>query len=83
MLNGRFLILCWLGLVVLSFATVALASTGTTLLFSAAIMLMALCKAWLITDGFMELRHAPPFWRLLLLSWPAVMATGVLLSMNG
>jgi hypothetical protein len=34
-------------------------------------------KAWLIADGFMELRHAPRLWRRLVLSWAVVLAVGV------
>ena len=34
-------------------------------------------QAWLIVDGFMELRHAPWPWRALMLAWPLAMALGV------
>ena len=61
---SRTLILCWLGLALLSVASVQLG------------------KAWLITDGFMELRHAPRLWRGLLLAWPLTMALGVLLALR-
>jgi nitric oxide reductase NorF protein len=76
------LIACWLGLAVLSFASVQLGSAGATLLMVCAVLLAALGKAWLIADGFMELRHAPPMWRWLILSWPVVMAAGVLLALS-
>ncbi|MNC84027.1 hypothetical protein D3C75_1383210 [compost metagenome] len=39
-----------------------------------AILLVAVGKAWLITDGFMEMRHAPRLWRRLMLSWAVVLA---------
>jgi len=58
-----------------------LGSSGSTLLLAAGVMAIALIKAWLITDGFMELRHAPRLWRLLLLCWPLAMATGIVLAM--
>jgi hypothetical protein len=76
------LIACWLGLAVLSVASVQLGSSGATLLMAGAVLLAALGKAWLIADGFMELRHAPSLWRGLLLVWPLAMAAGVLLSLQ-
>ncbi|MCW3149780.1 cytochrome C oxidase subunit IV family protein [Stutzerimonas stutzeri] len=75
---SKVLIGCWLGLALLSVATVLLGSSGSTLLLGAAILLVALGKAWLITEGFMELRHAPRLWRLLLLAWPLLIAVVVL-----
>ena len=75
------LILCWLGLAALSVCTVLLGGAGATPLLAGAVLLVALGKAWLISDGFMELRHAPLRWRALLISWPLVMAGGVLLAL--
>ncbi len=75
------LVLCWLGLAVLTTLTVLLGSAGSTLLLAAAVLAVALAKAWVISDGFMELRHAPSMWRLLLFCWPMVMAGGVLLTL--
>lgn len=74
------LVSCWLGLAVLSVSTVLLGAAGTSLLLIAGVLLVALAKAWLIIDGFMELRRAPRLWRGLLLGWPVAMAAGVLLS---
>ena len=34
-------------------------------------------EAWLIADGFMELRHAPRLWRRLVLSWAALLAIAI------
>ncbi len=79
---SRTLILCWLGLALLSVASVQLGSSGATLSLAVAVLLAALGKAWLITDGFMELRHAPRLWRGLLLAWPLTMALGVLLALR-
>jgi hypothetical protein len=76
------LIACWLGLAVLSVASVQLGSSGATLSLAVAVLLAALGKAWLITDGFMELRHAPRLWRGLLLAWPLTMALGALLALH-
>lgn len=76
------LIACWSGLAVLSLASVQLGSSGATLSLAAAVLLAALGKAWLITDGFMELRHAPRLWRGLLLAWPLTMAAGMLLTLQ-
>ena len=79
---SRTLILCWLGLALLSVASVQLGNSGATLSLAALVLLAALGKAWLITDGFMELRHAPRLWRGLLLGWPLTMAAGVLLTLQ-
>ena len=75
------LLCCWLGLVLLSVGTVALDSLGVSLALAGGMLAVALGKAWLITDGFMELRHAPPFWRVLLFGWPLAMAGGVWLTL--
>ncbi|EME01604.1 hypothetical protein GFK97_04385 [Pseudomonas stutzeri] len=75
------LLACWLGLALLSVSTVLLGNAGATLALTAAVLLTAFGKAWLITDGFMELRHAPRTWRLLLLAWPLVLVLGVLLTL--
>ena len=75
------LVLCWFGLALLTTLTVLLGSSGSTLLLAAGVLAVALVKAWLISDGFMELRHAPRMWRLLLLCWPLAMAGGILLAM--
>ncbi len=79
---SKVLIGCWLALALLSSATVLLGNAGSTLLLGGAVLVIALAKAWLITDGFMELRHAPLMWRLLLLGWPIAMAGGILLAMS-
>jgi hypothetical protein len=78
---SKVLVACWLGLALLSISTVLLGNAGATLALTAAVLLTAFGKAWLITDGFMELRHAPRAWRLLLLAWPLVLALGVLLTL--
>ncbi|AGA85405.1 MAG: hypothetical protein CVV19_14445 [Gammaproteobacteria bacterium HGW-Gammaproteobacteria-9] len=78
---SKVLVACWLGLAVLSVSTVLLGNAGATLALTAAVLLTAFGKAWLITDGFMELRHAPRAWRLLLLAWPLVLVLGVLLTL--
>jgi hypothetical protein len=76
------LIACWLALAVLSVTSVQLGNSGATLLVASAVLFAALGKAWLITDGFMELRYAPRLWRWLLLAWPLTMALGVLLALQ-
>ncbi|AEA69478.1 cytochrome C oxidase subunit IV family protein [Pseudomonas brassicacearum subsp. neoaurantiaca] len=72
---SRVLIACWMTLAVLSTGTVALGQVAATWLVSIAILVIAVTKAWLIADGFMELRHAPRLWRRLVLSWAALLAT--------
>ncbi|MBC3336301.1 hypothetical protein HBO04_03910 [Pseudomonas proteolytica] len=42
-----------------------------------AVVLAAVAKAWVIADGFMELRHAPLGWRAALLAWPVVLVAGI------
>ncbi|CRM48288.1 MULTISPECIES: cytochrome C oxidase subunit IV family protein [Pseudomonas] len=59
------LVACWLGLVGLSVGTVLAGASGG----GWAVLLLAVVKAWVIVDGFMELRHAPRRWRALLLGW--------------
>lgn len=78
---SRLLLGCWLALMALTVASVQLASSGTSMLLALLVLLAALAKAWLISDGFMELRHAPRLWRGLLLSWALAMVLGVLLSL--
>ncbi|MDT8905822.1 cytochrome C oxidase subunit IV family protein [Pseudomonas fluorescens] len=72
---SRVLIACWSMLVVLSIGTVALGQVTATGLVSIAILAVAVGKAWLIADGFMELRHAPRLWRWLVLSWAVLLAS--------
>ncbi len=72
---SRVLIACWMTLAVLSTGTVALGQIAATGLVSIAILVVAVTKAWLIADGFMELRHAPRLWRRLVLSWATLLAT--------
>ncbi|MNU04973.1 hypothetical protein D3C72_2496130 [compost metagenome] len=55
---------------------------GATWLLSVVILLVAVGKAWLITDGFMEMRHAPRLWRRLMLSWALVLAAVVGLTLE-
>ena len=46
-----------------------------------AILLVGLGKAWLISDGFMELRRAPRLWRYLLMGWPLTLLGSVALTL--
>lgn len=74
---SRVLIACWMALAVLSSGTVALGQIVASGLVSIAILAVAVTKAWLIADGFMELRHAPRLWRWLVLSWAVVLAIAI------
>jgi cytochrome c oxidase subunit IV len=74
------LIVCWTALAMLSIGTVALGRVAGTELISIAILAVAVTKAWLIADGFMELRHAPRLWRRLVLSWAVLLATVIVIS---
>ncbi|MBO1539189.1 cytochrome C oxidase subunit IV family protein [Pseudomonas sp. OA65] len=71
---SRILIACWVTLAVLSSGTVALGQVAGSTMVSIAILAVAVAKAWLIADGFMELSHAPRLWRRLVLSWAVVLA---------
>lgn len=81
MSTSQLLIGAWLGLVLLSVGSVQLGNAGAGLSLAAAVLLAALAKAWLIADNFMHLRHAPPLWRGLLLSWPLLVGALVLLTL--
>ncbi|WP_347929698.1 cytochrome C oxidase subunit IV family protein [Pseudomonas helvetica] len=74
---SRLLLVCWAALATLSVCTVVLLQVGATWLLPIAILLVAVGKAWLITDGFMEMRHAPRLWRRLMVSWALVLAVVV------
>lgn len=78
---SKVLLGCWLGLAVFSVATVSLGHAGEARSLSFLVLLLALGKAWLIADGFMELRHAPRLWRGLLLGWPLAMSAGIWLTL--
>lgn len=69
-----FLLICWAALATLSLGTLLLAQGLLRWPLSLLVLLLAVAKAWLITEGFMELRHAPRLWRRLLLGWPLVLA---------
>lgn len=77
---SKLLLICWFGLVLLSVATVVLGNSGSSLILTIGVLTAALAKAWIITDGFMELRHAPRIWRGLMLAWPLLMVAGVLVA---
>ncbi|MBN2978498.1 hypothetical protein BFW88_15915 [Pseudomonas fluorescens] len=62
------LVLCWLGLIVLSVGTLVAGASG----FWWGVLLLAVAKAWVIVDGFMELRRARWVWRGLVLGWAFV-----------
>ncbi|WLH77148.1 cytochrome C oxidase subunit IV family protein [Pseudomonas sp. FP2335] len=70
MSTSQGLLVCWAVLVSLSAGTVLTGAAGVWW----AVLLLAVSKAWLIADGFMELRHAPWGWRLMLLGWAVVLA---------
>ena len=71
------MLVCWAALATLSVCTVVLAQMGATWLLSVVILLVAVGKAWLSTDGFMEMRHALRLWRRLMLSWALVLVVVV------
>ena len=81
MSTSKVLLGCWLGLAAFSVATVSLGHAGGGRTLGVLVLLLALGKAWLTADGFMELRHAPRLWRGLLLGWPLAMSAGIWLTL--
>ena len=77
MAASRVLVVCWAALAALSVCTVVLGHAEASTQLSIAILLVAVGKAWLIADGFMEMRHAPRLWRRLMLSWAVALAAVV------
>jgi hypothetical protein len=77
--NGVSAFACWIGLLLLSLASLWLVAAPVLSWATMGLSLAALGKAWLIVDGFMELRHGPRLWRALLLAWAACMALALYL----
>ncbi|WP_260957857.1 cytochrome C oxidase subunit IV family protein [Pseudomonas citri] len=71
---SRLLIASWMLLALLSTGTVALGQMAATGVVSVAILAVAVTKAWVIAEGFMELRHAPWLWRGLVVCWAVLLA---------
>lgn len=64
------MIVCWVVLVMSSFATMALDTFfGPWLL----VLLLAAVKGWVIIDGFMGMRTVSGLWRELLIAWPIML----------
>ena len=78
-MNGVNAFACWMGLLLLSLASLWLVAVPVPSWAAMGLSLAALGKAWLIVDGFMELRHGPRLWRALLLAWAACMALALYL----
>lgn len=73
--HERTLLFCWVALIAATLITVYWGANATTLLAQVSIVLIiAVIKAGIIIDGFMELRHASTQWRLLFYGWPVVMS---------
>lgn len=69
------LLACWVVLLLLSVGTVMSGAAGLWWV----VVLVAVGKAWVITDEFMDLRHAPWGWRAAMLAWPLVLLGGIVL----
>ncbi|NLD15712.1 MAG: cytochrome C oxidase subunit IV family protein [Gammaproteobacteria bacterium] len=75
MKHEKILLGCWAALMLLTLGTVYWGShAGSLLLQVLVILVIAVIKAGVIIDGFMELWHAPGKWRLVMYGWPVVMA---------
>jgi hypothetical protein len=70
-------LLYWLSLVLLSLLSLWLVTAPIASWTALALSAAALGKAWLIVDGFMELRHGPRLWRASLLAWSLCMASAL------
>ncbi|WP_161864159.1 cytochrome C oxidase subunit IV family protein [Pseudomonas yangonensis] len=70
-------LLCWLSLILLSLLSLWLVTAPIASWTALALSAAALGKAWLIVDGFMELRHGPRLWRASLLAWSLCMASAL------
>lgn len=68
---------CWLGLLLLSLLSLWLVTGPVPSWAALALALAALGKAWLIVDGFMELRQVRGPWRAALMTWSLCMATAL------
>ncbi|PLR63555.1 cytochrome C oxidase subunit IV family protein [Pseudomonas marginalis] len=63
------LVVCWALLVALSVGTVLAGAAGVWV----GVLGVAVVKAWLIVDGFMELRRGPWGWRGMVLGWAVLL----------
>lgn len=73
-ISRKTLAVAWIGLVILSVVTVVAGGFSQHRLAGMLVLLAGLSKGWIIIDHFMELRHAHPGWRLIMMGWPVVMA---------
>lgn len=81
-LHEKVLLGCWLALMLLTAATVYWGANATSLVLQVVIVLIiAVIKAGIIIDGFMELWPAPAKWRLIMYGWPLSMALVVGISL--
>ncbi|QLF92650.1 cytochrome C oxidase subunit IV family protein [Pseudomonas sp. ABC1] len=74
------ILLCWAGLLLLSLCSLGLVAAPVPHWTALALVVLALGKAWLIIDGFMELRPVRGPWRALLLCWSLCMALALFLA---
>jgi len=86
--NEVILFVCWLVLILATMVTVYWGTQQNTLVLQlVVILLIAVLKAGVIIDGFMELRHASVRWRMIMYGWPvamsAVIAITLLLAQTG
>ncbi|MCK9237246.1 MAG: cytochrome C oxidase subunit IV family protein [Thiopseudomonas sp.] len=73
--NEVVLFACWLVLILATMVTVYWGAQQTTLVLQVVVILIiAILKAGVIIDGFMELRHASVRWRMIMYGWPVAMS---------
>ena len=74
----------WVFMVIATLITFTLGESGLTRMGSAwtvsLMFLLAYAKGIIVILDFMELRHAPAIWRVVLIGWATVTVTGILLA---
>jgi len=76
-------VLIWLALLLATAATYALGQLGALTGTLGPVVLMfglAVFKGWWVVLDFMELRHAPAFWRRVVLAWLFGVPAGLVLA---
>ena len=74
----------WLFMVIATLITFTLGESGLTRMGSAwtvgVMFVLAYAKGIMVILDFMELRHAPAIWRVVLVGWASLTVAGILLA---
>lgn len=80
--HEKILLGCWVALMLLTAVTVYWGANATSLVLQVVVILIiAVIKAGIIIDGFMELWHSSAKWRLIMYGWPVVMGLAVAITL--